>query len=98
MTKAIFIGDEVTASAYRLVGLDTRIPEGSDVRRMFEAAMAESELLVITSRAAMQLPADRLRVAIRRAEPLILVVPDAAGSSPLEELDRRVDRVLGIEQ
>lgn len=98
MTKAIFIGDEVTATAYRLVGLDTRVAEASDVRRMFEEAMAESELLVITSRAAALLSTDSLRAAIRRADPLVLVVPDAAGLSPLEELDRRVDRVLGIEQ
>lgn len=98
MTAPVFIGDEVTASAYRLAGMVTHVPEEGDVANAFAAAAGAETLVIITAECAATLPGDVLREAVRRADPLILVVPDGGNRHLPADLDNRVDRVLGIEQ
>ena len=98
MTNPVFIGDEVTASGWRLTGLQVIAVDGDAVAGAFEAALDDTELLLITAACAAELDSVRLDAAVRRARPLILVVPDAAGRLAPPDLDRQVDRVLGIEQ
>lgn len=98
MPAPIFIGDEISATAYRLAGIDVRVPERGDVERQFDAALSAASLVVITAAFAAKLPEATLELAVRRAEPLVLIVPDTAGREQPPDLDRRVDRVLGIEQ
>ena len=95
---AVFIGDEVTAAAYRLAGVTAQTPKISDVRRVFEQAFDEANLVLITADYARVLDEESLHAAIRRAAPLVLVVPDGGNRYWPEDLDARVDRVLGIEQ
>jgi len=94
----VFIGDEVTAAAFRLAGLTTQAPEISDVRPEFEQACDEASLVIITADYARALDEESLHAAICRADPLVLVVPDGGNRYWPEDLDARVDRVLGIEQ
>ena len=75
----------------------TAADEGK-VAPAFEAALGDTGLLLITAACAAELDGDRLDAALRRADPLILVVPDAANRLAPPDLDREVDRVLGIEQ
>jgi vacuolar-type H+-ATPase subunit F/Vma7 len=98
MPAPVFIGDEVSATAYRLAGIDTRVPERTTVGREFGMALHAANLVVITAEFAAQLSEDVLHQAVRRAAPLVLIVPDAAGRVQPADLDRQVDRVLGIEQ
>ena len=98
MTIPVFIGDEVSASAWRLVGARTIVVNDDDAAGVFDAALADAELLLITAPCAAALDSDRLDAAVRQAQPLVLVVPDAAGRRALPELDKAIDRVLGIEQ
>jgi vacuolar-type H+-ATPase subunit F/Vma7 len=93
---ATFIGDEVTAAAWRLAGMRTRVPEKSALQRVFDEAMGDSDLVVIAANYAALLPPDALRHATRRADPLILVVADGGNRHVPEDLAGRVDRVLGI--
>lgn len=95
---AVFIGDEVTAAAFRLVGITARTPKKSDVPRTFENAFDDADLVIITADYALALDEESLRSAIRRADPPVLVVPDGGNRLWPEDLDARVDRVLGIEQ
>lgn len=97
MTTAVFIGDEVSASAWRLIGVQTIVADG-DAGSAFDAALGDAELLLITAACAAGLDREKLDAAVRRAEPLVLVVPDAANRRLPRDLDRAVDRVLGIEQ
>jgi hypothetical protein len=53
---------------------------------------------MVTAACAAELDADRLDAAIRDGRPLILLVPDAASRIAPPDLDKEVDRVLGIEQ
>jgi vacuolar-type H+-ATPase subunit F/Vma7 len=98
MSAPVFIGDEVTASAYRLAGMVTRVPKKGDVANVFDAATGAATLVVISAEYAALLPGETLREAVRRADPLILVVPDGGNRRLPEDLDSRVDRVLGIER
>jgi vacuolar-type H+-ATPase subunit F/Vma7 len=98
VVTAVFIGDEVTAAAWRLAGLTAQAPKTSDVRQAFEKACGEADLVVITADYARALDEDSLHSAVRHADPLVLVVPDGGNRHWPEDLDARVDRVLGIEQ
>jgi vacuolar-type H+-ATPase subunit F/Vma7 len=93
-----FIGDEVTASAWRLTGARATAVESGMVQEAFEAALANDGLLLITTACAAELNSERLDAAMRQARPLVLVVPDAADRIAPPELDSEVERVLGIEQ
>ena len=98
MTTAAFIGDEVSATAWRLVGLRATAVDSSNVAAAFEAELGTPGLLLITAACAAELDDERLDAAFRAAQPLILIVPDAAGRFAPPDLDSEVDRVLGIEQ
>lgn len=98
MAVPAFIGDEVTAAAWRLIGVRAVAVDSGNVAEAFEAAMADGDLLLVTAACAAELDGERLDAAVRHAKPLILVVPDAANRIAPPDLDREVDRVLGIEQ
>jgi len=98
VTAPVFIGDEVSAAAYRLAGMDARVSEPVDAPRAFARAIGEATLVIITANLAAALPGDTLEQAIRLAEPLVVVVPDAGSRQLPEDLDGAVDRVLGIER
>ena len=95
MTNAVFIGDEITAAALRLTGVTALAAD--DVARVFEKAVNEAELVIIAADSARALDEELLRSAIRRADPMILVMPDGGNRYQPENLDARIDRVLGIE-
>lgn len=98
MAAPVFIGDEVTAAGYRLAGARILIPVAGDARGMFEAAMNDADLVLITAACATELGEGELDRAFRRGKPLVLVVPDAALSVEPADLSIEVDRVLGIER
>lgn len=98
MTIPVFVGDEVTASAWRLIGARTFVADGDGAAKAFDAALEEAELVLVTAASAAALDSEKLDAAVRRAKPLVLVVPDAANRVVPPDLDKAVDRVLGIEQ
>ena len=98
MNVPVFIGDEITASAWRLIGVRAIAVDEADAAKALDAVPGDTELLLITAACAAEIDGDRLDAALQRADPLILVVPDAANRLAPPDLDREVDRVLGIEQ
>jgi len=96
--RAVFIGDEFTAAAVRLAGVTVQETRTGDAQRAFEKAFDAADLIMITTDYARSLDQEILRTAIRRADPLVLVVPDGGNRDWPEDLDARIDRVLGIEQ
>jgi vacuolar-type H+-ATPase subunit F/Vma7 len=97
VTNAVFIGDEITAAALRLAGVTTQVPAADELPRTFERAVDEAELVIIAAHYALALNEELLRSAIRRADPPVLVMPDGGNRYQPEDLDARIDRVLGIE-
>ncbi len=98
MTIPVFVGDEVTASAWRLIGVRTIVVQGDAVAGILDTRLEDTALLLITTACAARLDGEQFAAVLRRARPLVLVVPDAANRLALPDLDREVDRVLGIEQ
>ena len=98
MVTPVFIGDEVSASGWRLVGVHTIVADRDAAAGACDAVPADTELLLITAACAAGLESGRLDAAVRRGKPMILVVPDAANRLGPPDLDGRVDHVLGIEQ
>jgi vacuolar-type H+-ATPase subunit F/Vma7 len=94
----VFIGDEVSASGWRLAGVRTIVADRDAAAGAFDAVPADTELLLITAACAAGLHGERLAAAVRSGKPMVLVVPDAANRLLPPDLDDKVDRVLGIEQ
>jgi vacuolar-type H+-ATPase subunit F/Vma7 len=93
----LFIGDEITATGYRQAGIRTLPVAAGQATKAIERALGDTQLLLITPDCADELGAERLHTIMRRARPLLVIVPDAAGQSALPDVDAAVDRVLGIE-
>ena len=98
MTIPVFIGDEVSASGWRLIGVRTIVASRDAAAGAFDAVPGDTELLLVTTACAAGLDDERLDAAVRRGRPLVLIVPDAANRVAPPDLDGKVDRVLGIEQ
>lgn len=97
MPAVIFIGDEASASAYRLGGARIRVTSEEKVAADLDWACREAELVLITAESAAQLPPGELQRAQARLHPLLLVVPDVRGRVPLPDLSRWVRGQLGLE-
>lgn len=97
MASPVFIGDEVTAAGYRLAGARTLTPRHSTLARTFATTLDDAQLIFITAAFAAELPDGLLDDAVRAADPLVLVVPDAANRVAPPDLDAQVARTLGIE-
>lgn len=95
--KPVFIGDEVTAAAYALAGLDARVATPEQAGALWARALREAPpLILVTAECAAALPADALEAALARLDPPVAIVPDAAGRVPLPDLMARVRASLGI--
>lgn len=93
----LFIGDEVTAAAYRIAGLAVDVATPAQARARFEAARhRQVPLILITAECAQSIPAAELDAALAAFAPVVLVVPDAAGRVPPPDLAARVRGALGI--
>ncbi len=98
MAAPVFIGDEVTASGWRLIGVHTIVADRDAATDAFDAVPGDTPLLLVTAACAAGLDSGRLDAAVRAGKPMVLVVPDAANRLAPPDLDGKVDRVLGIEQ
>ena len=97
MRRPVFIGDEVTAAAYRLAGLDARVAVPADAAMLWRRALREAPpLLLITAECAAALPAEELDAALARLDPPLAVVPDAGNRVPVPDVMQRVRASLGI--
>ncbi len=97
MPAPIFIGDEVSASAYRLGGARIRVTSADQAAADLAWACREAELVLITAEFAARLPSDEMVKAQSRLRPLVLVVPDVRGRTRLPDLSPWIRAQLGLE-
>jgi vacuolar-type H+-ATPase subunit F/Vma7 len=97
MSAPIFIGDEISASAYRLAGIETRTPAPSELAATLEQTFRESDLVLITAQYAQQLHGDKLAKMQARMQPLLLVVPDVREQVPVPDFAEALRSQLGVE-
>ncbi len=96
MTAPVFIGDEVSGAGYRLAGAEVHVPTKNDVTRVFRRALFESDFVILTAQCAAMLPSPLVEDAVHRADPLVLIVPDAVERREPPDYRTAVDQVLGI--
>lgn len=93
----IFIGDEVTASGYRLAGADARVTASDDAAAALRRARDERpSLILLTAELAESIDVGELEAALTALAPLLLLVPDAAGRVPVPDLAARVRAAIGV--
>lgn len=85
MDAPIYIGEELSATGYRLAGAQTFVADTAvNLEELVDAAVARSPLVLLGAAAAAALPAERLHALLRRLEPRVVVVPDIGGAAPLD--------------
>ena len=96
MQEIVFIGDEVTATGFRLVGVETRITAPEDAAEALAAEMARRRVILLTTGLGQALPGPMLERLLQSEEPVVIVLPDLAGWVGALDLEARVRRELGI--
>lgn len=91
------LADELTASGWRLVGAETRVPTQADAAQIFAASLSEGDVVLMTPAVAEWIEPQMLEEAQLRTQPLVVIVPDVRGETPPPDLERVVKRALGIE-
>ena len=93
----VFIGDETSAAAWRLAGLDVRIATPAQAAAPWRQALREPRpLVLITAECAAALPPDELDAALVRLDPPVAIVADVADRVAAPDLLPRVRASLGI--
>ncbi len=97
MSAPIFIGDETSACAYRLAGIEVRMPAPSEITATLQRACSDADLVLITAQYAQQLLPDKLAQMQARTRPLLIVVPDVRGQVSVPDFASTLRRQLGVE-
>ena len=97
MGDAIFIGDELSATGFRLAGVKTLVPALDDVGPALAAARSHAALIIMTAEFARHVPALELEAALLAESPTLAIIPDMRFRIPLPDLEGRLRRTLGIE-
>lgn len=91
-----FIGDEISALAYRLAGAQVRTPPSHEVETALRWAQRHSSLVLLSSEYAQHIPAPELERLLSNVSPPVVLVPDLLGRVSLENLAERLRRQLGV--
>ncbi len=97
MQAVAFIGDELSATGFRLAGAAVFIVPPSEAGEALETARAESELVLIAAAHARTVSADLLDEALRSVRPVTVVVEDVLSRQPPPDLELEMRRALGVE-
>jgi len=96
MVAFAYVGNAVDAAGFRLAGLRTWAPDRGAELAAFRAARASAEAVFISLAVAEQLPHAELDAALAGDRPVVVLVPESAGASPLEPAER-ARMQLGLE-
>ncbi|WP_137700701.1 V-type ATP synthase subunit F [Marimonas lutisalis] len=97
MQDIVFIGDEVTATAFRLAGIDILLAEDQNVARIVTDALGQWRMILTTTEIGRSLPVALYERLLKSQEPLVVFLPDLAGRVDALDLEARVRRELGID-
>ena len=92
----VVIADEVSALGWRLAGAQTLIAAEQSVTERFAEARHDADLILITADLARHLPDPVLEAALLAEKPLLVVIAGVAGGSEPPDVEKEVQRVLGI--
>ena len=96
MAAPIYLGDEVSAAGFRLAGLQARVPARGEEAAALSGARANAPLVLVSATVAARIAEGELRAALAALTPLVLIVPDIDGATPVPDLALRLRRQLGL--
>jgi vacuolar-type H+-ATPase subunit F/Vma7 len=97
MGGVAFIGDELTATGFRLAGARVFIVPVDEAPAAFGTAREVASLVLIGPSHAAALPAGELATALAGFAPLTLVVDDILEREAPPDLEQLMRRALGVE-
>jgi len=97
MSKIVLIGDELTATGFRLTGIETVVPLPEEAREALAQARRRAKFVLLTADCARNIPAAELEVALLAETPIVAIIPGILAQTPPPDLARRLRAVLGIE-
>lgn len=96
MKLAIYLGDEIGAVGYRLAGVAVSTPAKGEETDAFDVSTREASLVILSASMAARIDATKLNRALRASAPLVVLVPDASGDTPLPDVASRLRSELGF--
>ena len=96
MAQIDFLGDEVTGSGFRLIGMRVHTAAPESVGETFARLREESDFVLITAEYASWLVPETLDDCLRTGAPPIVVVPDVTGTATPPGIAARIRTALGI--
>ena len=98
MAQVIYLGDEATATGFRLAGVDARVASAGDAAAMLRQAFSEAPDCVLLDGTLVEyVPPVELERALVALAPLFAVIPDVRGRGTPPNLARTVRNALGID-
>jgi vacuolar-type H+-ATPase subunit F/Vma7 len=98
VARIVYIGDEATATGFRLAGLDVRAAAPGDAAELLRQALAERpDCVLLDGRLGETVPPALLERAQNLGTTLFAIVPDVRGRGAPPDLERSVRNVLGID-
>jgi vacuolar-type H+-ATPase subunit F/Vma7 len=92
-----FIGDELTATGYRLAGAAVFVVRPEEAAEALSAARESASLVLLSASHAHAVPAAELERALGMARPLTLVVDDILEREAPPDVERQMRRALGVD-
>jgi len=98
MQDVLFIGDEITAAALRMAGIETRVTGDGDAAQAVADEMPKRRIILLTTELGQTLPDAMVEDLLQSVEPVVVFLPDLRGQEGALDLEARVRRELGIEE
>jgi len=98
MGAAFFIGDELSATGFRLTGVKPVVAAPDAAAAALYDVRKQAALVIMTAELARHVPAAELEAALIAEAPALAIIPDVRMRTPLPDLARKLRRALGIEE
>lgn len=96
MSLPAYIGDEVSATGFRLAGLQVFTPSPGELLSTIRRACDQAPLVLIGAASAQSLDPEDLDELLTGVSPPVAVVPDVHGNAPMQDLSLRLKKQLGV--
>lgn len=97
MSDIVFIGDEVSATAYRLAGIAVIAVGPEETATVLDEEISpDAGLVLLASPHAASMSMEELSRRMRHARPPLMVVEDVAGTTALPDFVTMLRRRLGV--